>query len=176
MEILSIYKAGAAVAGPATSKETTQAAPQPARGDQREAIGGACGLPELRSETARARGAGGETSRGREGPAVGRRRLHARAQADRRAAGAAERNAVRRFAKPRNKTRGAGAAQKARAGRRKSRAEFYGYDGILSRVSEKMLRRNKFCAAGSGIFIPPPAPRRLVKRPYKFSLSSHYAN
>jgi len=101
------------------SQGDEQAAPQHARGDQREAIGEACGLPELRSETVRARGAGGETSRGQEGPAVGRRRLHARAQADRRAAGAAERNAVRRFAKPRNKTRGAGPAPQARGRRRK---------------------------------------------------------
>ncbi len=40
-------------------KETPQAAPQRARGDQREATGEACRLPELRSETARARVARG---------------------------------------------------------------------------------------------------------------------
>ena len=73
------------MAGPA-SEGRRKAAPQHAKGDQRRAVGQACRLPELRSETAGAREAGGETSRGREGLAVGRRRLHARAQADRRAA------------------------------------------------------------------------------------------
>jgi len=58
----------------------------------------------------------------------------------------------------RNKTRGAGAAPEARAGRRKTREEFSGYGGILSRVSEKnappeqILRRrqrNVHSAAGA---------------------------
>ncbi len=107
-------------ARPTAERSDAGRACEAAKGDQREAAGGACRLPEHRSETARARGG-------------------------------------------RNKTRGAGAAPKARAGGAKQVRNFpvAALNNVLSGIGS--ICRQKLCAAGSGIFIPPPAPRRLVE-------------
>ena len=119
------------------------------------------GFPELRSETARARGAV-EADRRAAGTAKGDKARHLLwlVEADgSRSRGAKRRQAVREAAK---QDKGRRPAPEARAGGAKQGRNFpvAALNNGLSCIKAFAVN---FCAAGSGMFIPPPAPRRLVE-------------